>query len=120
MVEDRRQIANEFNTFLASVAKKLNAKLYSSTLSQIEPHRDGFQRFLKNRVNSSMFISPATADEVHEIIQNFKNDKASDISIYVLKKCSGLISVKLTKFINSFMNEGYFPQILKVGKITPV
>ena len=59
-----------------------------------------------------MFISPATADEVHEIIQNFKNDKASDISIYVLKKCSSLISVKLTKFINSFMNEGYFPQIL--------
>ena len=120
MVEDRRQVANEFNTFFASVAKKLNAKLYSSTLSQIEPHRDGFQRFLKNRVNSSMFINPATADEVHEIIQNFKNDKASDISIYVLKKCSGLISVKLTKFINSFMNGGYFPQILKVGKITPV
>ena len=120
MVEDRRQIANEFNTFLASVAKKLNAKLYSSTLSQIEPHHDGFQRFLKNRVNNSMFISPATADEVHEIIQNFKNDKVSGISIYVLKKCSGLISVKLTKFIVSFMNEGYFPQILKVGKITPV
>ena len=103
-VEDRRQIANEFNTYFVSVAKKLNAKLYSSTLSQIEPHRDGFQRFLKNRVNSSLFISPATADEIHEIIQNFKNDKASDISIYVLKKCSGFISVKFTKFINSFMN----------------
>ena len=90
MVEDRRQIANEFNTFFASVAKKLNAKLYSSTLGQIEPHRDDFQRFLKNRVNSSMFISPLTADQIHEIIQNFKNDKASDISIYILKKCSGL------------------------------
>ena len=28
LVEDRRQIFNEFNTFFASVAKKLNAKLY--------------------------------------------------------------------------------------------
>ena len=31
-------------------------------------------------------MSPATVDEIHEIIQNFKNDKASDISIFVLKK----------------------------------
>ena len=30
------------------------------------------------------------------------------------------VSVKLTKFINSFMNAGYFQQISKVGKITPV
>ena len=67
-----------------------------------------------------MFISPATVDEIHEITQNFKNDKASDISIFVLKKCSSLICGKLTKFINSSMNEGYFPQILKTGKITPI
>ena len=120
LVEDRRQISNEFNTFFASVAKKLNAKLYSSTLSQIEPRRDDFQYFLKNRVNRSMFLSPATVDEIHEIIHNFKNDKASDISIFVLKKCSSLISGKLTKFINSFMDEGYFPHILKIGKITPI
>ena len=119
LVEDRRQISNEFNTFFASVAKKLNAKLYSSTLSQIEPHRDDFQHFLKNRVKS-MFLSPATVDEIHEIIHNFKNDKASDISIFVLKKCSSLISGKLTKFINSFMDERYFPHILKIGKITPI
>ena len=120
LVEDRRQISNEFNTFFATVAKKLNAKLYSSTLSQNEPRRDDFQYFLKNRVNRSMFLSPATVDEIHEIIQNFKNEKASDISIFVLKKCSGLVSGKLTKFINSFMDEGYFPHILKIGKITPI
>ena len=116
----RRQISNEFNTFFASVAKKLNEKLYSSTLSQIEPRRDDFQYFLKNRVSRSMFLSPATVDEIHEIIHNFKNDKASDISIFVLKKCSSLISGKLTKFINCFMDEGYFPHILKIGKITPI
>ena len=45
---------------------------------------------------------------VDEIIRNFKNDKASDISIFVLKKCSGFISGKLNRFINSFMNDGCF------------
>ena len=121
LVEDRRHVSNEFNTFFASVAKKLNVKLYSSTLSQNEPRREDFQYFINNRVNRSMFLSPATVDEIHEIIQNFiKNEKASDISIFVLKKCSGLISGKLTKFVNSFMDEGYFPHILKIGKITPI
>ena len=67
-----------------------------------------------------MFISSATVDEIHEIIQNFKNGKASDISIFVLKNCSSLVCEKLTKFISSFMNEGCFSLILKIGKITPI
>ena len=43
LVEDRRQISNEFNQFFASVAKKLNAKLCSSTLNQTVPRSDAFQ-----------------------------------------------------------------------------
>ena len=120
LVEDRRQISNEFNQFLASVTKKLNAKLCSSTLNQTVPRSDAFQCFLKNRVNSSIYMSPTSVDEIHEIIQNFKNDKASDISIFVLKKYSGFISGKLSRFINNFMNDGCFPEILKIGKITPI
>ena len=65
-------------------------------------------------------MSPSTVDEINEIIQNFKNDKASDISMFVLKKCSAFISGKLSRFINSFINEGCFPDILKIGKITPI
>ena len=65
-------------------------------------------------------MSPTSVDEIHEIIQNFKNNKASDISIFVLKKCSGFISGKLSRFINNFMNDGCFPEILKIGKITPI
>ena len=65
-------------------------------------------------------MSPANVTEVYEIIQNFKNDKASDISIFVLKKCSNFICAKLTGFINTFMDEGYFPKVLKIGKITPI
>ena len=107
LVEDRRQISNEFNQFFASVAKKLNARLCSSTLNQTVPRSDAFQCFLKNRVNSSIYMSPTSVDEIHEIFINFKNDKASDIAIFVLKKCSSFISGRLSRFINNFMNEGF-------------
>ena len=119
LVEDRRQISNEFNIFFSSVARKLNAKLCSSTLNH--NGTDGnFKSFLKNRVNNSIYLSPTTAGEVEEIIQNFESDKASDISISILKKCSKYILGHLSGFLNKFMENGYFPVILKTGKITPI
>jgi len=65
-------------------------------------------------------MSPATANEIDDIIRNFQNDKASDISIIVLKKCSKYVSGPLTGFINKFMENGNFPGVLKTGKITPI
>ena len=120
VVEDRKLISNEFNKFFASTAKQLNAKICSSTLDHTKSCSDNFRCFLKNRINSSIFMSPATVNEIQEIIQNFSNDKASDVSIFVLNKCSNVISWKLTRFINNFMDKGYFPGILKSGKITPI
>ena len=103
LVEDKKKIANGFNQFFASVAKKLNTKLYSSILNCANNHCNDFQGFLKNRVNSTIYFSPTTASEIEDIIKDFKNDKASDISIYILKKCSSHISLKLSEFFNNFM-----------------
>ena len=108
-----------FNKFFSSVAKKLNAKLCSSTLNHNSSDVN-FRSFLKNRVNNSIYLSPTTANEVEEIIQNFQNDKASDISISILKKCCKFISGHLAGFLNKFMEDGYFPGILKTGKITSI
>ena len=82
------KIANDFNQFFASVAKNLNTKLHSSTLNCAKNHCNDFQGFLKNRINSNIYFSPTTASEIEDIVKDFKNDKASDISIYILKKCS--------------------------------
>jgi hypothetical protein len=117
LVEDRREIANGFNKFFASVAKNLNAKICSSTLN----HSDtDFKSYLGNRVDNSIFMSSASACEIEKIVQEFGNDKASDIPILVLKKCSTLVSGHLAVFLNKFMEAGSYPSILKVGKITPV
>ncbi len=44
LVEDRRQISNEFNTFFASIAKTMNAKTRSSTLNS-DNSENGFNTY---------------------------------------------------------------------------
>ena len=121
LVKDKRQISNGFNVFFSSVARKLNAKLNSSRLAGSHINCDtDFTMYMKNRVSSSIFLSPCTSSEIESTIQEFENDKASDISVKLLKKCATFISWHLSSFFNQFMECGTFPQILKVGKVTPV
>ena len=123
LVKDKREISNGFNMFFSSIASKLNAKLYSS-----RPLGDGatdasafnYQKYFNKRVNNSIFLYPCDQEEIEKTVKGFQGDKASDISITVLKKCLPFISGHLAGFINSFMNLGHFPTILKIGKVTPV
>ena len=104
LVKDKRQISNGFNDFFSSVARKLNAKLNSSRLadSQTAICEDDFTMYLKSRVTSSIFLSPCTSTEIESKIQEFENDKASDISVTLLKKCAPYISWHLSSFFNKF------------------
>ena len=119
VVIDRREISNEFNKFFASVAKKLNTKTCSSTLNGNQQNAD-YQYYLRNRVQKSIFLSPTSPKELEEIVGNLENDKSSDISIVILKKCFKFISGNVSGFFNKFMESAEFPDILKIGKITPI
>ena len=123
LVESKREIANEFNMFFSSIAKKVNAKVYSSTLnSPISTKCDKFKRHLDKNLGqlNSMFMSPCTIDEIAKIIADLENGKASDISIPLLKNFSPLILDYLVLFYNQFINHGIFPGVLKRGSITPI
>ena len=123
LVKDKRVISNGFNMFFSSIACKLNAKLCSS-----RPVGDGansqnspsYTKFFNKRVVNSIFLAPCDSEEIEKTIKSFQGDKASDLSIFVLKKCSKLISHHLSGFLNSFMESGIFPNVLKIGKVTPV
>ena len=65
-------------------------------------------------------MSGTSPDELDEIVQSFENDKASDISVFILKKSIKSISGLLAEFFNHFITFGIFPDILKVGKISPI
>ena len=79
-----------------------------------------FTDYLTKSVDSSIFLSECTCEEINEIIKELSTSKSSDIPIIILKRCSSFISHVLTKFLNEFMKAGTFPDILKLGVITPV
>ena len=118
VIKNRRIIANEFNNYFVSIATKMNESSLCGDIP-ISPIPD-FTSFTSPRVTSSIFVKDCTELEIEEIIKQFQNGKASDISIQVIKKCSAKISPHLAYYFNFFMREGIFPDILKIGKITPV
>ena len=123
LVKDKRVISNGFNMFFSSIAGKLNAKLCSSrpvASGEDSQNSPKFQKFFNKKVVNSIFLSPCNSDEIEQTIKSFQGDKASDISISILKRCSPFISCHLSRFLNSFMESGVFPNILKIGKVTPV
>ena len=127
LVTDRRQIADGFNAFFSSIAQKMNTKVASSTLRNVDQPNttnQDYTRFLSGpkipRNVNSIFIHHCNNLEILEIIKELDNNKASNMNISVLKSCSVLLVRHLVSFFNSFLDSGIFPLILKRGQITPI
>ena len=118
LITDRRVIANEFNKYFISLASKLNDP-DDYTVINIEPIQP-FTVFLKQSNVSSIYLQDCSPEEISKIISDLENSKASDIPITIIKKSSHIISTILARHINDAMAKGVFPDILKIGKITPV
>ena len=118
LITDRRVIANEFNKYFVSIASKFNDPP-DCTIINIEPIQP-FTVFLRQSNVSSIYLQDCTSQEIHKIISELENNKASDIPIKVVKKTSHIISPVLANHFNDAMSKGVFPDILKIGKITPV
>ena len=121
LVKDKRVISNGFNMFFSSIATTLNAKLCSSRPVGNGGHSQNcYKKYFNKRITNSIYMTPCDSKEIEDTIKSFQGDKASDLSISVLKKCSPIISLHLAGFLNLFMESGIFPNILKIGKVTPV
>ena len=116
LVEERRIIANGFNNYFTSIASKLNESENELLIEPLPKYTD----YIKNSVESSIFLADSSPEEIIEIIKELSSNKASDIPIIILKRCSHMMSPILAKFFNSFSNLGLFPSILKTGIVSPV
>ena len=87
LIEDKREISNGFNNFFSSIARNMNVKLHSSCMLHKSPK---FTDYLDKRVCSSIFLYQCSRSEVCEIIKEFQSDKASDISVRVLKELQSM------------------------------
>ena len=114
-------ISEKFNEFFLSIAKQLNEDaLSNSPFTDVNFSMDSeFLTYMPKRVNNSIFLEDCHPGEVEEIIKSYSNSKSSDISIYVLKSVSHIISPLLSRYYNDFMRRGEFPDITKVARVTP-
>ena len=117
-ITERRLIANEFNKYFVSIAKKLNEGCSDDGIS-VEG-LPSFSDFLPKTCPSSIYLSDCNQYEIMDIIADFTSGKSSDIPINVIKKSSAIISPYLAKFFNDCMKDGLFPDELKLGKVTPI
>ncbi len=113
----RRVIANKFNSYFINLAGNLNDTAYNEIPISSYP---SFKSYLGDKCDTNVEFSDCSKEEVESIIKHFESGKSSDIPIILIKKCSSIISQPLSTLYNKLMKKGDFPQILKVGKITPI
>ena len=118
-ITNRRIIANEFNNYFVSLASNLNMAYTELGGVRIEPI-PGILDYLPNSNLSSIYLNDSSPEEIEKIIAELQNGKASDIPVHVIKRSSKIISPILSYLINYNMGNGTFPDVLKVGKISPI
>ena len=76
-----------------------------------------------NMSNISMFLSPTDREEIKSLIMNLpaKNSSGCDeISNNLLKKLCPVLLTPLEKIFNKSLNEGVFPELMKLADISPL
>ena len=109
----RQIIANGFNKYFNSIASNLNESINEQTISDM-----GFCSFEEYLIPSninSILLDECNSNEICRIINDFQNNNSSDI-----KKSCHVISPVLANYFNKLMASGTFPDVLKVGRITPI
>ena len=79
IVSNRREICTKFNEYFVNVARNLNIDKYSNL------DVPDFKHYLSNSVKNSLFLSPITDNEIHDIINSLDSNKSNDISPKLLK-----------------------------------
>ena len=106
LIYNQREIAQGFNQYFASIAHNMNTKIKSSRPMQSFDPNKKFIDFLSNqkRVLNSIYLYQCSSEDVFSIIKEFESDKASHISVKVLKRIALYISQHLSGFINYFVD----------------
>ena len=90
--------------------------------SKIPPSQNNAASYLNDRVHQSFFIRPITPTEIIDTIDDLKDNgnKVNSVATSVLQGSKEIITPILCHLINLFVQQGYFPDNLKTGCITPI
>ena len=120
VISDPLHVAENFNNFFSTIAKKLKFKL-----DQNHSNRgvsDQFTSYLTDPVTKSIFLTPTCPLEINGIINALKLKTTSDTKINALKTATEIhnFNYVVTDIINSSFTSGIFPSELKVAKVVPI
>ena len=118
-ITSRRVIAHEFNKYFVSLASTLN-ETYSNDRDIGINSLPSFTDYLPRMCSSSIYLNDCDVAEVMKVISELKSGKSSDIPIHVIKQSSQIIAPHLVNYFNTCLREGFFPEELKTGRISPI
>ena len=71
----------------------------------------------------SMFLHPTTPEEIHTVIKSMKNKFScghDGVPLVVFKRCAPYMLNILTELVNTSLEQGVFPEELKVARVVPL
>ena len=114
-ISNPKKIVDEFCKYFTNVGISLANKILPANCS--------FQSFLKPAVAETLFLRPTYESELREICMSFNNTRVSgfdNIPMHTIKNSFEFISKPLTYIINKSLENGVFPDSLKIAKIIPI
>ena len=114
-ISNPMSISNIFNNYFSSIANKTKLNISFS-------HKH-FSDFLKNRTNTSFFVSSTDKTKIENVISSLDSNKSvgpNSIPTKVLKLLKNDISSQLSEIFNISFSSGVFPSILKTARVIPV
>ena len=112
---DSKDIANSLNNHFVGIAKKLADKLPASNLN--------YMTYMGKENKSSMYLRKIELSEIIEIIKNIILKKAmgyDKIPPKIIKWAPEVFAPILLVIFNKCFDLGHYPDILKVGKVSPL
>ena len=107
-------VPNQFIDYFTTIAEKLTSQMPNVSTNA--------SAYLQKRVQNSFFFAPCTSLDIFKAISNLKDNGKGlyVISTSVLESSSHIISPIIAHIINLCLKDGYFPEELKLGCITPI
>jgi exonuclease III len=116
IVNNPKDIANEFNDYFVKIGTELASKIES-------PQNSSFNDYLTTPVRSQFKFKQTNTNEVIKIIDKLKPKRSHGIdgsSNIILKEIKHELAPCLTKIINQSIESGIFPYRLKIAKVIPI
>ena len=113
LTDDKEKIVDHFNRYFASVGYNLAKAI---------PSNGNFRSFLTKNYNQSIYLEPVEESEILKILNTLKNSAPGpdDIKAGPIKHVALHIAKPLAYICQLSLDQGYFPDELKLSKIIPL